>query len=99
MKRSSWGVLPKKNFAIGSTFSGSMEGISKMTIEHATRYWAMPSTSAVGVIYTVTQTPDGSFTCSCPDFTFRHRECKHIKKAKRILAGEKQKNKLTKEAV
>lgn len=36
----------------------------------------------------------GFFSCSCLDFQIRHRECKHIKKVKMLLAGEKQKNKL-----
>ncbi|MEM2581790.1 MAG: helicase-related protein [Candidatus Caldarchaeum sp.] len=39
--------------------------------------WKVPSQSNPSVKYTVVF--DGErFSCSCPDFTYRHRECKHV---------------------
>ncbi|MEM0481556.1 MAG: helicase-related protein [Nitrososphaerota archaeon] len=39
--------------------------------------WTVPSQSDPSVKYTVTFSESG-FTCTCPDFTYRRRECKHI---------------------
>ena len=58
------------------------------------KYWNIRSTSEYGKSYVVTFCSDGSFICECPDFQYRGRQCKHIRKVKRILAGEAQKNKL-----
>jgi predicted nucleic acid-binding Zn finger protein len=58
------------------------------------RHWLVPSTSELGESYEITLCTDGSFICTCPDFKFRGGVCKHIKKVKMQLAGEKQKNKL-----
>jgi len=99
MKRTSWGVLPKKNFMIGSTFSGSMEGINKMKMIRTDKIWHIRSTSEIGVHYEVRFCTDGSFVCTCPDFQYRGRQCKHIRKVKMQLAGEAQKNKLIEEEV
>ena len=51
------------------------------------------SKTTIGEVYRVS-IDDGVFSCSCPDFVYRGHECKHIKKVKMQLAGEKQKNKL-----
>ena len=56
--------------------------------------WSVRSKTTLGVSYTISLVDD-IFSCTCPDFTFRGHECKHIKKVKRLIAGENQKNKLT----
>jgi uncharacterized Zn finger protein len=53
----------------------------------------------LGVVYVVTRDDAGNFSCSCPDFEYRHRVCKHIRRIKMSVAGEKQRNKLLLEAV
>ena len=58
------------------------------------KIWYIRSTSQLGVSYEVRRCTDGSFVCTCPDFQYRGRQCKHIRKVKRQLAGEAQKNKL-----
>jgi hypothetical protein len=62
--------------------------------ELVTNIWYVRSESEVELVYRVERTRTGFFSCTCPDFQIRHRECKHIKKVKMKLAGEKQKNKL-----
>jgi hypothetical protein len=57
------------------------------------RTWAIRSETQQEVRYLVTL-DDAAFFCTCPDFQFRGGDCKHIKKVKMKLAGEKQKNKL-----
>jgi Fanconi anemia group M protein len=42
------------------------------------RSWRVPSQSAPGVEYTVTLSDDGSWSCTCPHFTYRRVICKHI---------------------
>ena len=39
--------------------------------------WTVPSFTKPGVEYVV-EHRDGEWTCTCPDFTFRRRVCKHI---------------------
>ncbi|HXI15941.1 MAG TPA: transposase [Chloroflexota bacterium] len=39
--------------------------------------WLVPSQSRTGTGYVVKFTPDG-YTCDCPDYEFRHQDCKHI---------------------
>ena len=65
-----------------------------MNMRWPERYWTIPSASELGVSYTVTLCSDGSFICDCPDYGYRSHLCKHVKKVKMLLAGEKQKNKL-----
>jgi hypothetical protein len=36
--------------------------------------------------YLVRCLPGGTWTCTCPDHTCRHRECKHITRVKHRLA-------------
>jgi uncharacterized Zn finger protein len=52
----------------------------------------------LGVVYVVTRDDAGNFSCSCPDFEYRHRVCKHIRRIKMRVTGEKQRNKLLLEA-
>jgi Fanconi anemia group M protein len=42
----------------------------------------VPSESKPGVEYTVTLSDDGTWSCTCPHFTYRRTECKHILKVK-----------------
>ncbi|MEA1957564.1 MAG: hypothetical protein U9N01_04335 [Euryarchaeota archaeon] len=65
-----------------------------MDIVRTARLWVIYSTSKPNRPYEVRLCSDGSFVCSCPDFRYRNHECKHIKKVKMCLAGEKQRNKL-----
>jgi uncharacterized Zn finger protein len=58
------------------------------------REWYIFSESILNEIYTVTLDSAGVFSCTCPDFQFRGNVCKHIRKVKMKIAGEKQKNKL-----
>ncbi len=45
----------------------------------------VPSDSGDGA-YLVRCLPGGTWTCECPDYTCRHRECKHITRVRRRLA-------------
>ena len=65
-----------------------------MEMKGTDKIWDIHSTSEIEVHYEVKHCNDGSFVCNCPDFTYRGHQCKHIRKVKRLLAGEKQKNKL-----
>jgi len=42
----------------------------------------VPSESKPGVEYTVTLGDDGAWTCTCPHYTYRRVECKHVLKIK-----------------
>lgn len=65
-----------------------------MKMRWTQRRWFIGSTSTLNTHYEVRICTDGSFVCTCPDFLYRGNQCKHIRKVKLILAGEKQKNKL-----
>jgi Fanconi anemia group M protein len=51
------------------------------------RSWRVPSESKQGVEYTVTLSDDGSWSCTCPHYTYRRVECKHILKVKEGLSA------------
>jgi Fanconi anemia group M protein len=51
------------------------------------RSWRVPSESKPGVEYTVTLSDDGSWSCTCPHYTYRRVECKHILKVKEGLSA------------
>jgi Fanconi anemia group M protein len=53
------------------------------------RSWRVPSESRPGVEYTVTLSDDGTWTCTCPHYTYRRVECKHILKVKEELSAPK----------
>jgi ERCC4-related helicase len=53
------------------------------------RSWLVPSESKPGVEYTVTLGADGTWTCTCPHYTYRRAECKHILKVKEGLSAPK----------
>lgn len=61
-----------------------------MKMRWPNRYWVISSASKVGVSYKITLRSDGSFICNCPHFAFTGNQCKHIKKVRLLLAGEKQ---------
>jgi Fanconi anemia group M protein len=42
----------------------------------------VPSESRPGIEYTVTLSDEGSWSCTCPHYTYRRTECKHILKIK-----------------
>lgn len=41
--------------------------------------WNVQSESNPTKFYTVSRNTDGSFSCSCPAWIYRRKECKHIK--------------------
>jgi hypothetical protein len=56
--------------------------------------WTVRSMRQLGVVYVVTRDDGGNFSCSCPAFEYWHQLCKHIRRIKMGLTGEKQKNTL-----
>lgn len=50
--------------------------------ESGVKQWEIASSSDKSKVYTVTQKADGSFTCTCPQFVFRKKVCKHISECK-----------------
>jgi len=42
------------------------------------KQWIIQSSSDANKIYTVTLTVDGVWKCTCPQFSFRKKLCKHI---------------------
>jgi uncharacterized Zn finger protein len=51
------------------------------------RSWRVPSELRPGVEYTVTLGEDGTWSCTCPHYTYRRAECKHILKVKKGLSA------------
>ena len=49
--------------------------------------WQVPSRSSPGKFYKVSVTPNGEWECSCPDWTYRRNECKHIKQVKNSIGN------------
>ena len=49
--------------------------------------WNVRSSSDPSKSYTVSITDDGQFECSCPQWIYRRKECKHIQQIKGSLAG------------
>jgi len=49
--------------------------------------WTIPSSSDPSKSYTVSLTDDGQYECSCPQWIYRRRECKHIQQVKDNLVG------------
>ncbi len=46
------------------------------------QHWTIKSSSDPTKSYTVTQNEDGSWSCTCPHWSYRKTECKHIKQCK-----------------
>jgi len=44
--------------------------------------WEIPSSSDKTKVYTVIKKADGTFDCTCPQFKFRKKTCKHITECK-----------------
>jgi Fanconi anemia group M protein len=51
------------------------------------RSWWVPSESKPGVEYTVTLSDDGTWSCTCPHYTYRRAECKHILRVREELSA------------
>ena len=60
--------------------------VLKVMGKEVIKYWYVESFTNNGKKYKVCQLEDGSFTCSCPEWIYRRRECKHIQQIKRHLA-------------
>jgi len=50
-----------------------------MDNDYYIRKWEVPSFTNPDKIYTVSLTKNGEYQCSCPQWIFRRKECKHIK--------------------
>lgn len=51
--------------------------------------WSVASASNPKISYIVSVDPrDGLYTCTCPDFVYRRRDCKHAKQVQRGEAGK-----------
>jgi len=48
----------------------------------AVNQWDIPSSSDPSKVYTVTKKANGNFECTCPQFKFRRKICKHITECK-----------------
>jgi len=46
------------------------------------QHWTIESSSDPAKNYTVTRSEDGSWSCTCPHWTYRKTECKHIKQCR-----------------
>lgn len=46
------------------------------------QHWTIKSSSDPTKSYTVSRNEDGSWSCTCPHWTYRKTECKHIKQCK-----------------
>lgn len=57
----------------------------KTTSKTQGKQWEIPSSSDLDKIYLVKYNEGGFWTCTCPQFTFRKTECKHIKECKKKL--------------
>lgn len=49
------------------------------------KQWKIPSSSDPNKVYVVTLTGSGNWTCTCPQFTYRKKQCKHIIDAKKNI--------------
>ncbi len=47
------------------------------------KQWEIPSSSDPSKIYQVKLNSDNTWTCTCPHYTFRKSECRHIKECKK----------------
>ena len=56
---------------------GSIEALAEIAI-----------TGSRGIVYLVRQLPDGSWTCECNDYLYRKHACKHIDRARVMLAAD-----------
>jgi Fanconi anemia group M protein len=50
--------------------------------------WAVPSDSRPGVKYLVRRVSEDYYTCTCPHYTYRRQECKHIKLIKELVKAK-----------
>ena len=50
--------------------------------------WSIPSESRPGVNYLVRRVSDDYYTCTCPHYTYRRQECKHIRLVKELLRAK-----------
>jgi len=49
-----------------------------------TQLFRVKSSSKEDVYYTVVKGTTGKWTCDCPDYSYRKKECKHIKEAQEV---------------
>jgi Fanconi anemia group M protein len=51
------------------------------------RSWRVPSESKPGIEYMVTLSDDGTWSCTCPHYTYKRAECKHILRVREELSA------------
>jgi hypothetical protein len=61
-----------------------IEKPKEVVLESEIKRWEVPG-SKPGVLYTILRGLEDDFTCSCPAFSFRRGDCKHIKGIKDSL--------------
>lgn len=49
------------------------------------KQWQIESESKPGKYYTVSLDDNGNYSCSCPQWIYRHKECKHIRTAQSLI--------------
>jgi len=49
------------------------------------KQWQIESESKPGKYYTVSLDDNGNYSCSCPQWIYRHKECKHIGTAQSLI--------------
>jgi predicted nucleic acid-binding Zn finger protein len=79
-------------FALKNNIPIMNDGGSMRKVQHI-QTWVIRSEIELNTKYLVTL-KNGIFSCTCPTFTFKSNQCKHIRKVKMNIAGKKQKNKL-----
>jgi hypothetical protein len=55
-----------------------IESIDGKKLKQEQRIWKIQGSKE----YTVEHKGDGKYTCTCPQYTFRRKDCKHIKEVK-----------------
>lgn len=64
---------------------------TNLTDEIIATAWQVPSEEHPGIVYTVTRTPSGEMTCTCPHYRYRrpgdpHIDDKHVERVRAYLA-------------
>lgn len=86
------GTQAEITFALKNSIPIIIDGKNMKNGEHI-QTWFIRSETELNTKYLVTL-KNGVFSCTCPAFTFKSKQCKHIRKVKMSIAGENQKNKL-----
>jgi hypothetical protein len=87
-------AMKKAKEAIENVWTG-LKVVVFDAYREAEKTWTVKSESVPNQVYIVSlfekENSEDKFTCTCSDYMFRKHECKHIKRVKMQLVGEKQK--------